>query len=319
MFWKREGDDERLFQSMEVASGTGPLDGLSKQSVVPEVGSLAGPAIAGAWSSGGKIKELMAWQSADPDGYIYWSEHVAGDSGWVQKQARIQGPGGNGTHRSPAVGYDGQDIGRLAWTGYATGQRENLYWAEYNAPLDAWVSYQVQGQGSTDGPGLAYDLSNDLWVMVWKGAGTDQSIYFATCPDRGTQWTVHGPFGGGVNRGGAGTTHRPTVAFIGSGMVVAWKSWSDERIHWTTLDAKSGAVGPDMIITEIGGSSHGPSLACDIEQGISFLVWKGKGDDPRIFYTRKVGGNGWQPQDYVRDVATSASPALAALPRPWIG
>jgi hypothetical protein len=321
MVWKGRGSDQRLFQSTTLASLSGALDGLSNQSVIPNVGSMAGPAIAAYWppAPNQQVSEIVAWQSADPDGYIYWTEHPM-NADWNQRQARIQGPGYSGTDRPPAVGYDRRQGARLAWKGYAPGQQQNLYWAEYNNPLNAWVSYQIDGQGSSEGPSLAYDLANNLWVMAWKGSGDDASIYFATCPQQGTQWSVHPPVGGGVNAGGTGTTHRPALTYTNSGLVMAWKSWTDNSVHWTSLDAKAATAGGDHIVPNIG-SSHGPSLACDYTAGpnhVVYMVWKGISDEA-IWYTRKIGDNEWQPQDYVRGIGTSDSPSIAFVPPAWVG
>ena len=59
------------------------------------------------------------------------------------------------------------------------------------------------------------------------------------------------------------------------------------------------------------GTSHGPAVAALGNKLV--MVWKGKGNDPRIFYST-FDGNGWSPQQLTRgDRGTSHGPAVAAL------
>ena len=64
---------------------------------------------------------------------------------------------------------------------------------------------------------------------------------------------------------------------------------------------------PQQLVPGVG-TSHGPSIA--VYNGRLFMVWKGIGEDPGIYYTTFYN-NQWAPQQLVPGVGTSHGPSIA--------
>lgn len=146
-------------------------------------------------------------------------------------------------------------------------------------------------------------------LMLWRGTGADQRLWWATFDGRGWSDQAIGP---------GNTTDRPAVASViglnGIGQAAAaWKGMSeDQRIFWSVF--ADGSWTPQQPVAGGAvGTSCGPALAC--MGGLFHLVWKGEDADPRVFWATS-DGHAWSDQQPILGGAfgTSASPALAPFP-----
>jgi hypothetical protein len=122
---------------------------------------------------------------------------------------------------------------------------------------------------------------------------------------------------------GVGSSHGPSLAVAGSSnftsqlfdLYMVWKGIAgDSGIYWSRLNGNSWL--PQEKIQGVG-TSHGPVMATynTSSGGVPsyglFLAWKGVSSDSGIYFTRSPNLAGWDPQQNVSGVGTSARPALA--------
>jgi hypothetical protein len=295
------------------------------QQAIPNIGTDASPALCAcgdslvmAWKG---IGETNLWVSRSYDG-INWTP-----------QARVFGAASTD---GPALAWDGSTLW-MAFTGIAGDS--NLYWTACTdtSPNFAQGFSQVRpipGIGSSNGPTMT--IFNGAPLLVWKGAGGDQGMYYATFAGGG--WSAQQFIGG------AGSVDRPTVCVDFDGMPrLVWRGMAgDDGLYTSALvglfwqpqdlvrwieagNGPSGTVG-------IGypGAALGPSIATADPgaptftagggiRGNVFLAWGGVPGDSSIYFTQgAAGGPGqppveWSTQAVIEGVATSHRPAIAVL------
>jgi hypothetical protein len=168
--------------------------------------------------------------------------------------------------------------------------------------LYAW-SGQTKLQGGTESSPAICACGGTL-VIVWRGAGNDQNIWFATSID-GSNWTVQQTILGGASADG------PGLAWDGNQLWAVWRGIDgDQGLYYaTTRDFKSWAI--NNVVQNIPniGSSHGPRIAA--AGGPPIMVWKGIVGDAAIYFSTFNAGSGqWNPQNAIGGVGTAASPAI---------
>ncbi len=152
--------------------------------------------------------------------------------------------------------------------------------------------------------------------MVWKGVGNDPGIYWSHT-ETGTSWVPQ------KRVPNAGTSHTPSLIFFHSrlsapvdALFMVWKGVrGDPGIYWshtTRGDQPQDWAAPQRVPNV--GTSEGPSLA--VFNNRLFMVWKGVGNDPGIYWSHTTHGD--QPQDWaaprrVPNVGTSRVPSLAVF------
>jgi len=155
---------------------------------------------------------------------------------------------------------------------------------------------------TSDSPAVVFFNDINQYVMVWKGAGSDQYIYYATSAD-GVAWANHG-----LTSPDRGTSIAPALVLYNSKLYMVWKGvYDDQRLFYSYFNGSTWS--PQQWIPTVGGSSATPALA--VYQGKIYMAWKGMYDDQRMFYTT-FDGNTWAPQIWIPNQWTSTGPALSA-------
>ena len=122
---------------------------------------------------------------------------------------------------------------------------------------------------------------------------------------------------------GVGSSDGPSLAVGGSSnftnsyfdLYMVWKGVpGDSGLYWSRFNGNSWL--PQQKIPGVG-SSNGPIVATyntsagGVPSSGLFMAWKGVSGDSGIYFARSPDLNGWQPQQKVSGVGTSARPALA--------
>jgi len=190
---------------------------------------------------------IAAWKGANDDHGIYWTPFSNGK--W-QRQNKV---GGIGTQDAPAICADVDDTVRMLWRGIGIDQQlwtsslTGLFW-QPQEPL-SWIisgnaamgTVDVGTAGSAAGPALAF--IGDRIIAAWRGAGTDQSVYF-------TQLTrdIISPVGGvggqyvkewssQTNIPSAGSSDGPSLAKFNQRVHAVWKGViADSGIYTAGLE-----------------------------------------------------------------------------------
>jgi hypothetical protein len=151
-------------------------------------------------------------------------------------------------------------------------------------------------------PAICSDPDGNL-LMVWRGAGGNDSLYYATSTD-GVHWTT----ASAQIPGGASTTG-PSLAYFNGSFVVAFKgSENDDTIYsaW-----KPGINGSWSGVTSCGskGTSHGPCLIA--ADGCLVMAWKGISGDNNLYYATNTGvvPQDWSNQSVIQGSGSSVGPS----------
>jgi hypothetical protein len=156
--------------------------------------------------------------------------------------------------------------------------------------------------------GPAWVVNGSKTLLAWKGAGTDNGIYWSTTsalmPDSSSSqydWTPR------QKVPNIGTSTSPALASLKGVVYMAWKGeGTDTKIYVSSLGS-DGAWTPRQVVPV--GTSEGPALA--VTSDTLYLAWKGESDSA-IWWSKSSDGKTWSPQAQVPGVGTSAGPALAS-------
>lgn len=151
------------------------------------------------------------------------------------------------TSHGPALATDGGTV-YMAWKGY---NDEGIYFSVRRQGSQTWSPQQgISGVGTSHSPALAIG-ENGQSIMVWKGAGDDQAIWWMYLPgDGNTQKPL-------TDRG---TSCNPAVVFAPelNRFVMAWKGKGDDpRIFCSILNGDTWS--PQQLVGGVG-TSRGPAL-----------------------------------------------------------
>lgn len=241
--------------------------------------------------------------------------------GW-QPQQHI---GDRGTsHRAmlgvtSSSGFVGGLTPHMVWKG--VGDDAGIYYSQFEG---GWTPQQrISGVGCSFSPAItdirrpdAQNAATGLF-MAWKGAGSDQNIY----------WTRN--LGSGWERqrhiAGVGTSRAPALARIGDAIYMAWKGVEgDGGIYWSVHNAVTTDWSQQGKIRGVG-TSDSPALVA--LGGRLYMFWKGAGDDANAYYSSLDPSFDpiWKPQrrieyfSYEMDggvaIAIGTSAALSATVR----
>jgi hypothetical protein len=285
MAWKGMSGDERIW----FASSTDGIIWQNQDFVRDGAGTSFGPALA---FFNGKI--YMAWKGMSGDERIWFASSTDGII-W-QNQDFVRG--GVGTSSRPALAaYKGRLY--LVWKGMAGDER---IWYSNSADGILWQNHELVGgvNGTNAGPALSvYDC--DI-IMVWKGVVGDSQIWY-TISD-GKRWSAQRL----VPQ--ATTNSIAALTVLNKKLYMAYEE--NTSIRHTTYkgrrwDAQTGIV--QGIQTP---PAAGPALA--FFNGKLHMVWRGMGNDEKIWYSKSTDGVNWQPQRDIPGIASSIGPALIGIP-----
>ena len=181
----------------------------------------------------------------------------------------------------------------LAWSTQETGSE--------------WASYQYSGIQTSHGPALV--TLEDTVYAAWKALDSEQ-IWWARFTGAG--WSDVGPLS--VVAGEALTSDTPALITTGIGLVMAWKGVQpDSRIWLSEYQLGSWSAPHQAAVPPEAGSiltSHGPALATP--QGVSFLAWKGAGNDQQVWSSKNSNGQWTTPTPINAGINSYASPTAAS-------
>jgi hypothetical protein len=174
--------------------------------------------------------------------------------------------------------------------------------------MSVLVANLIPGVFTSAGP--AWVTYGNKTLLVWKGEGSDDGIYWSTTsalkPDSSNQYS----WAPQQKVPNIGTSSRPALANLNGVIFMAWKGeGSDTGIYLSKLGS-DGTWAPQWVPSGIGGSNDGPALA--VTQGLLYMAWMDEPGGTRIFFATSKDGVNWSPQAQVQGVATGAGPALAS-------
>jgi Matrixin len=182
---------------------------------------------------------LLVWKGTGEESGIFSSIFNFSSSPPWRPQRPIPGIG---TSDRPALVTDVSGEPLLVWKGIEddsnlwASTKTGLFWQPQEAV--AWIvpgnaesgTEEFAFPGAARGPGITTDGSRVL--LVWRGAGDDQGIWFTQRAEdiidgtRKKQWSSQG------NIPGVGTSHRPAAAFFNGRLYVAYKGADDDHTIW---------------------------------------------------------------------------------------
>jgi hypothetical protein len=180
-----------------------------------------------------------------------------------------------------------------------------------NTPTERFFKFPYEFHGPTKGeisaPGYiptTFDFPVNVLAsanpfLVWRGARTDQGIYYG----------ILGSPQGRVP-GVASSSGPSAIGIYRTLIFVAWKGANaDPRIWYSTFDGMTWQ--PQTSIPNVGTSAR-PALA--IYGGRLYVAWKGAGRDNGLWYTscdmHSTHQPNWAPQALVPHVGSTTGPAL---------
>ena len=306
MVWKGT-DDTNLFQAYpNLISQFRPAN-LGQTSSKPALLSLPGTI-------------LMAYRGAGGDSSIYWNTWTP--QGWSPRHSVP----GVGTSWAPIlVSWPGGAL--MAWPGIGNDTR--IWCSVYTAATNSWSTPPQfrSNPGSTNTqfltrlpsggaiqsgstPGLTNMGGNHL-MMVWRGEGDNDSLYYATSTDGG-HWVGNIPI-----RGAASTTP-PAVASSNGIVRVLFKGGKNDTTIYQTeyYIAEIGPYWTQVAPAGPFGTSDGPSIAV-FSSGVYIMTWKGvPGDSTNYFCQTILEGGNWQGQTVISYTGSSVGPGICVSPVP---
>ncbi|MFD2415643.1 hypothetical protein [Amycolatopsis pigmentata] len=244
---------------------------------------------------GNQSPELMAWKGSG-DNNIWYSQWDSAKNTWGPQIKRFK----DQTQNFPTlVRY--RDRTFMFWqNSLDTGQeseRDSIFWAEFangawfhpgRPDLQIWENLDF----TTDGVAAAWNTHTDSLYIVYRGY--DGRLWLREFDD-GAGWDENGP----RPIGGAKTSAPPALACDGNVMFAAWRNIDDEHISWAwSVSGGTGAwFGPYTLTDRL--TSSAPALAA-VSTGDVVMVWKGGGNDPRVWWSR-LRNNEWGPQQAFPD------------------
>ncbi|HEV3362192.1 MAG TPA: hypothetical protein VG247_35720 [Pseudonocardiaceae bacterium] len=157
--------------------------------------------------------------------------------------------------------------------------------------------------GSSDAPALTdcYEGNYDGVYMMWKGAGSDQRLFF-------NKMDVHGNWGNQVALPFGGSSTEPSIACGNNLLMAVWKGiGTDERIFYSISSDGGATWTPQEVVDGAPETDLTPTVDWLPGAGIEpYLVWKGVGSDDQVYYSAWDGA--WSTAGVVPGAATDTPP-----------
>jgi len=195
----------------------------------------------------------------------------------------------------------------MAWKGEATDTR--IFWSTSSALLPdpnsnqyTWTPEQpVPGALTSSSPALA--TLKGVPYLVWKGAGTDGSMYWSKFDENGG-WTAPQAVSGA-----GGTSEGPALVTLSDTLYLAWMDENNgTRIFWSTSKDGGTTWAPQEQING-AATSASPALATDGESTV-YMAWKGENPDTTVWWAKCNDGRKWTTQQR-GPVGAIVGPAIA--------
>jgi hypothetical protein len=293
MVWKGVGSDSRLFFATTSAGADLRIQQWSDQSVIPNVGSIVEPALAGFRS-----QLYLAWRGLDDDQRLYYSRSSDSGSTWQPQQPAFEN---QGSFFAPSLSVF-QDKLYMAWRGIQDDH--GLYFGSFDGNGWSFLG-KIADVGSWDTPALA-NYQNKLY-MAWRGIPGDSDLYYSAFD--GHDWFPK-PQQLIPDRGSA---LGPSLAVVGQRLHMAWRGidsvdGNDYHLYHSVFDGTwSPPVRTDFI------SYMKPSISYYGVDNFG-MAWRGlgPGDSDQTFYFTRFDGVNWQvPVKHLSDRGSWNTPTIA--------
>ena len=212
---------------------------------------------------------------------------------------------GTGSSWGPCLARWGS--GALAvWNG--VGNDTRLWSSQYNQAANVWSTQQLTalantGQPIQSGSSPALVNFNGTLLMVWRGEGGNDDLYYATSTD-GAHWQ------GNRAIPGAASTIAPALTIYNGVPVLCFKGGTNDTGIYTTSYHRDTDSWDPVIRTGPFGTSHGPSLA--VFNGELFMCWKGIPGDTDLYWATTNNprlSQAWTRQTVIANTGSSVGPA----------
>jgi hypothetical protein len=166
----------------------------------------------------------------------------------------------------------------------------NVWYGLFDAQMDFNVVQKQTGIRSQYTPAIVN--FNGTLIMVWRGEGSDDALYWATSQNPAS-WTHHGAIPQ------AASTSQPALTVFNGNVFLAFKGL-DTDIYMTQIAnvslLPSNAQWNVRYPIPAVGTAAGPSL-CVLNSEL-FMAWRGDPGDTAIWYSSSPTGaaNAWAPQ-----------------------
>ncbi len=197
-----------------------------------------------------------------------------------------------GTEQAPALCACGDTL-VMVWRGQSDDR--NLYISTSTDGFN-WAPQRLFRDIATIGsPALAYDGTR-LWMVLrgtTSGGSDDQQLYYKTSTD----FFMHdNPPKQKILPGHSGSSHGPRIAIIGGVPTAVWKGVGGDPGIFVSQFRNGTWVGGQAPIPGVG-TSAAPAICEDLVAGGARLLWRGLGNDTRLWTTSAPpGGLNWLPQ-----------------------
>ncbi len=195
----------------------------------------------------------------------------------------------------------------MVWKGEATDTR--IFWSTTSALLPDgnsgqynWTPIQpVPGALTSSSPAIA--TLKGVPYLVWKGQGTDGSMYWSKFDGNGA-WSMPQSVSGA-----GGTSEGPALVALRDTLYLAWMDENNgTRIFWSTSGDGATTWAPQAAI-DGAGTSASPALATDGVNTV-YMAWKGEGTDTTVWWAKCNDGRKWTTQQR-GPVGAVVGPAIA--------
>ncbi|QHN02251.1 hypothetical protein FTO74_01830 [Granulicella sp. WH15] len=154
-------------------------------------------------------------------------------------------------------------------------------------------------------PAICSDPDGNL-MMVWRGAGSNDSLYYATSTN-GIDWTT-----ASAQIPGGASTVAPALAYFDGYFVLVFKgSENDDTIYSSTWVSSSPNSNKWTNTTTCGshGTSDGPCLIA--ADSCLVMAWKGIPGDNNLYYATNngTGAETWGNQSVIQNSGSSVGPS----------
>jgi len=244
---------------------------------------------------------LLTWKGVGNDTSIWWSAwpYTGKNEQW-NAQRSVPGVG---TSWAPSLATWGNGDAVMAWNGVGSDTR--IWLSKYTHTLDQpgknpWSAQYLANMPSVgpiqSGSAPAIVNMNGSLLMVWRGEGSNDSLYYSISHDEGVTWVKDKQIPN------AASTIAPSIVMLKGYPVLAFKGGvNDNRIFVTTYGASvdkwlgAQSAGPF-------GTSHGPSLT--VFNNELFMTWKGIPGDNDLYFAQSGSGS---PEDFSGQTVISNS------------
>lgn len=194
----------------------------------------------------------------------------------------------------------------MVWNG--TGSDTRIWSAQYNQAQNSWGNQYLTllpgtGAAIQSGSTPALVNYNGRLLMVWRGEGSNDNLYYATLTD-GVHWAGNKPIPG------AASTIQPAITLFHGVPVLCFKGGTGDTGIYTTTYYEATDSWARVVPTGRFGTSHGPSLA--VYQNVLFMCWKGIAGDTNLFWATTINNllpAAWSLQHQIPYVGSSVGPA----------